>query len=251
MSDWDRDCEALFAARREIDDEPSVADRRRIAEGIAAGVAIGAVSTSAAAHAKLVALAKIAVPLAIGVGTVTSVAYVASRPEAPRVVESAPPPSVSTSPRVVVAPPPIVADTPPPAPTTTTSAIVIATVRPSASTVRIEPPQPSATPSSAPAVSSAPAASDLAEEARMLRGVDEALRRGEYVLALRGLDDHDKRFPRGRLAEEFAAARVIATCGSTPGDASTRAACTFIAEHPHSTMRTRIREACAARCEEP
>ena len=54
--------------------------------------------------------------------------------------------------------------------------------------------------------------------------------------------EHERRFPRGTLAQERDGARVVARCMS--GAKSSSGAEAFLAAHPRSPMRARIVAAC-------
>ena len=85
----------------------------------------------------------------------------------------------------------------------------------------------------------------LSEETRLLRDADQALRAGNAQRALSLLDEHAARYPRGALAPERNAERMVARCQLGQIDAST--ARTYLAAHPSSAFTARIRDACAAR----
>jgi hypothetical protein len=98
----------------------------------------------------------------------------------------------------------------------------------------------------APSVAtSASPADTLSEETRLLRDADQALRAGNAQRALSLLDEHATRYPRGALAPERNAERMIARCQLGQIEAST--AQTYLAAHPSSAFTARIRDACAAR----
>jgi hypothetical protein len=103
--------------------------------------------------------------------------------------------------------------------------------------------QPAA--AAAPAVAAPSAASSAAistEEALLVGEIDTALRSGDATTALRLASEHERRFPRGVLAQEREGARVVARCMTGAGTAS--GAATFLAAHPRSPMRARIVAAC-------
>ena len=88
-------------------------------------------------------------------------------------------------------------------------------------------------------------ASDLAKETKLLRGADRALRAGDTATAIALLDEHAARFPRGALAPERAAERLILTC--EVGVADPRRVEQFLSSHPGSPLAARVRRACASR----
>ena len=94
-------------------------------------------------------------------------------------------------------------------------------------------------------VSAAPpaAASSLAEEVAVLRAADLALRRGEHALALRGFEEHARRFPQGALREEAEGGRIVALCGLRRAEGPARAS-RFAQAHPRSLALHRVLAAC-------
>jgi hypothetical protein len=78
-----------------------------------------------------------------------------------------------------------------------------------------------------------------------VRAIDDAVRRGEFALALQKLDEHDAKFGRGHFTEECAAARVMATCGAHSTESARQGACAFFSRYPNSPMRARIEGACS------
>jgi hypothetical protein len=104
------------------------------------------------------------------------------------------------------------------------------------------------TPSAPPTVASAPAPTErsaLAEETRLLREADRALRAGNAETALALVDEHATRFPDGVLAPERSAERLIALCQSGKSDAA--AAARFLAGRASSPLAARVKQACGVR----
>jgi hypothetical protein len=121
-----------------------------------------------------------------------------------------------------------------------------------------EPPAPPVSPPSAPPVAVRPPVarvrhaperhapvSTLADETTLLRDADRALRAGDTATALERLDEHATRFPKGTLAPERAAERLIVLC--EVGAADQRAVSQFLAGHSGSPLAARVRRACAPR----
>ena len=94
-------------------------------------------------------------------------------------------------------------------------------------------------------VSAAPpaAASSLAEEVAVLRAADLALRHGDSALALRGFEEHARRFPQGALREEAEGGRIVALCGLGREEGQARAT-RFAQAHPRSLALHRVLAAC-------
>jgi hypothetical protein len=108
-------------------------------------------------------------------------------------------------------------------------------------------PAPLPAPRHKPAVRRAPPpaapASDLTEETRLLRDADRALRAGNTAKAISLLDEHAARFPKGALAPERAAERLIVSCEL--GVADQRRVDQFLASRGASPLAARVRRACA------
>ncbi len=226
MSDWSQDCEDLFAAGRLID-EPSAADQQRVALRIAAQVAAagtaaavvslttaaGSAGTTAATVTKIgtgLSMAKLLVSAAVAVGAVGVVttavvkssgsparlAQVTTQVTEPPIASAASLPAWSRPHPSMDVPP--VEDLPPPVfpavAATQTAPIAQAAVARKAS----------ALPTSEPAETVAP--EDTVSEARLVRSIDDAIRRHDGSTAQRLLDEHDATFPHGHFGEECAAA---------------------------------------------
>jgi outer membrane protein assembly factor BamD (BamD/ComL family) len=71
-----------------------------------------------------------------------------------------------------------------------------------------------------------------------------AIQRGDYVSALAKLDEHQRSFPSGLLAEERTAARVVALCGANRQAEARALAATFLKQHPTSPLAPRVKSAC-------
>jgi hypothetical protein len=243
MSDWSRDCEDLFHAGRQVVDEPSEEDRRRIAQRIAAQLAGGSATSTATRELRaggtsrvgLSLSAKVVASLALGVGAAIVAAVAVSRPPAP-----------ASSPLATRAP------------TSYADSVVssepIEVTEPASPPLSASPPErhePArvAAPRRASSPDPAKRPHDTDGELRLVRGIDDALRRGDYRGAMRALDEHDAAFGPGHFAEECAAARVLALCGEGLTESGRRSACAFFSRYPRSPMNERIRGACSARCE--
>ena len=294
MNDRKSGCEALFEVGRNANDEPTGEDRARVAMRIAARLGVGTAAVSAAATVATVtsvhtastggaiasvskagwlfSLAKVVVPLAIGVGVATTAILATSQPsnevvraQAPGVdalksrpdgahgapvttrvsspvhaaasVDPLPSFSAARSPRIEPK-----ATAPAPSPE------AMARSRPQQATndTTPAPPAPASVQASGPA-HEAPQYS-VGDELRLLQQVDDAIRQRDFNGALRLLDEHDAKFPGGQFTEECASARVLAFCGLGSMEVGHRSACAFFSRYPHSPMRARIQDACSPQC---
>jgi hypothetical protein len=194
--------------------------RRRLKGAVLARIAFASTATLATGSAMGVGFAaKAALGIAL-VGSLGAGSYLALRPARPR-AEAAVPHFVSALPRV--------APEAPASPVSPLSALAVAVKAP---VVRVR----HAPERHAPA-------STLAEETTLLRDADRALRAGDRATALERLDEHATRFPKGTLAPERAAERLIVLC--EVGAADQRAVSQFLSGHSGSPLAARVRRACA------
>jgi hypothetical protein len=211
--------------------------RRRLKGAVLARVAVATTATLAAGQGVATAVgagfvAKAVVGIAI-LGSVGAGSYLALRPvrhpepvRAPRALAAPAPRAVAVAaPLVTPPPPPTVADAEPPAPPIKTA--LARAHRPAA---RHEAPHETST---------------LAAETALLRDADRALRAGDTATALARLDDHAARFPKGALAPERSAERLIVLCEL--GVADPRAVSQLLADRSGSPLAARVRRACAPR----
>lgn len=220
----------VTAARGEV--EPSAADRERVARSLAgrvgAGFAIGAglLSTpaagAAAAGAGTSLLVKLGAALALA-GTALALAATSwwgDEPSSPK----APPPATS---------------------------LVSTPLASQALPAPAEPAPAEPVPDNAPAPAAKPGSSarpavlpPLAEEARLLKQAQRALRDGQAGAAIAALTEHQRRFPRGQLSLERSAARIQALCGLGRKQQAEREAEVFLQQHPGSGLATQVRASC-------
>lgn len=85
----------------------------------------------------------------------------------------------------------------------------------------------------------------MAEELRLLRESRRVLDQGDGRAALALVQTHARRFPRGQLAEEREATRVLALCASGDAVAASRAGQSFVSRYPQSPQLPRVRRSCA------
>jgi outer membrane protein assembly factor BamD (BamD/ComL family) len=84
----------------------------------------------------------------------------------------------------------------------------------------------------------------LDRELKLLAEARRAMRDGDTERALKLLEQHQNKHPGGALAEERAAARVLALCQSGKREDARSEAARFLALHPSSPMAARVRGAC-------
>jgi len=216
---------ALFEAGRKSL-QPNETDRERVFAALAARLGDlgpdGAGSPKAPAAASGVGwpvIAAVVAGLAVtGAGSYALFRTSPPRPAAPT-PSSAPPATTRAAPDVV----------PPPLPTEVPQAIV--------------PQAPS--PSAARAGVSAQPSDRLAEEVAILSEAERDLHAGQYQNALRLLDEHRRKFPKGTLAQERMAARVQALCGLGRVDEAQAALARLTRLSPNSPHQDDARQACA------
>ena len=95
---------------------------------------------------------------------------------------------------------------------------------------------------SRPSPVSAPASGDdaYASELRLLRPAQMALGQSSFANALALVDEHQRRFPSGHLAEEREALRVKALLGLDRREEARRATAAFRVRFPNSALLARI-----------
>jgi len=211
---------ALFEDARGAFD-PSAADRARVRAalgrrlGAGAGLTATAISAkAAAAGGSLTTAGKILVAIALAGGGVTAVHAVASS-QRPQPVETR-----ASAPRGPAAAPPRAPEAP-------------------------EIPAPSPPPAAPAAVTPRMATADaLAIETSLILGAKSAMRSNDAARALSLLDEHQRRFPRGTLAQERSAERIVALCGLGRSREAHDEASRFLANWPHSPLAEGARASC-------
>jgi hypothetical protein len=86
-----------------------------------------------------------------------------------------------------------------------------------------------------------PAPTSLTEEVAALDGAREALASGDAARALRGLDEHDRRFPGGMLGPEATVLRIEALLLRGDRASAARLGGAFLDAHPRSPHASRLR----------
>jgi hypothetical protein len=107
-------------------------------------------------------------------------------------------------------------------------------------------PEPAPTPTPAPAPHATPAASvdPVDEEVGLVGLAYTRLRDGDPEGAIAALDEHERRFPNGKLAESRRVTRVLALCQAGRVGEARRERDRFLAAYPHSPFTNRVRSAC-------
>jgi hypothetical protein len=83
-------------------------------------------------------------------------------------------------------------------------------------------------------------------EVRLIAAADDLVRAQRFEDALRVLDGHARRFPRGALREERRALGLLALCGATPGPRARQRSAEFLRSAPRSVLASRVRAACTS-----
>lgn len=241
MTDLSPEAKALVDLAR-ADDEPTEADRARVRGALGASVATALVmgsttSVAASATAKAAALgvgvglggaAKIAmwvgVGMALGAAT-TGVIVVATQSPAdkPRPAATSPSRTSDRTPRAAADD----VNAPAEAPSSTTTIPLEVTSKPAA--VKPSPTAPSSLP----------------VEMHLLATARAALSAGDARRALSLLEEHERDFPSGVLAEERRASKVFALCELGRRADAARAAMEFLRTAPSSPLRGRVLDSCA------
>jgi hypothetical protein len=85
----------------------------------------------------------------------------------------------------------------------------------------------------------------LADEARLLGDARRALKGGDGAGALALLDEHARAFPRGWLADERSAERVVVLCRLGRDAEAVREAAAFLEGRPKNPLTHRVETSCA------
>jgi hypothetical protein len=205
---------------------PSSRDRARVASALATRLGAATLvlphQASAAAPKSLLAwpkLSTLVVGVSAGLVTIGASYFVSQSPPA---TASAPvkPPAVATS-----------KAEPPPAPASVAA-------RAEAELVRLVPESPASPPRKAPT------ADPLVEEVAILSRATSQLRAGRPAEGLRLLEEHQRKFPNGRLTEERRAARIQALCALGDRTAAEAELARLAHAAPRSPHLARAKRAC-------
>jgi signal transduction histidine kinase len=231
MSDLERQARAIVEAGRDAD-APSAADHDRIKRAVLFQIAAGGAVLSTAAATTLSVGTKVG--LVVLAATIVGGGAVGLHH-----MRGAKPPAAAHQ-HVVRK-----ATTPALAPVAAPAVEVEESPAPPASEDRARKPERLRRPILSPTrVAPASDQDRLSEEVAVLRRAREELRMGRPRTALATLDEYDRRFGAGALAEERQAIAAIAACLATPGAAAKAQAEAFMRRAPRSPLRDRVREAC-------
>lgn len=223
--------QVLGHARRQMAPTPTEALRARQAALAKVGAAAAGTSSVSGAWASLVQL-KAGLIIAAIAGIGGTVTFFLRSQETPSSGEASAWPGASMKAAATVSPPPRVsADRPPP---------VTVPALHGPGPMRSVPTQP--TPAS-------PTTSEerrlrLAEEVRLLKQADRAIRNGQPNVARDLLEQLVTRDPKGQLLEERAATDTLIRCQGHGPEAARAAAKRFLSAYPESVYAVRIRAAC-------
>jgi len=228
VSDLSPEARALLDAACSGDD-PSAADRERVARSLAASLGVAALAPSTAQAATAAGGVSAAVTTLKAAAVVLALAAFAAGALSPRrAPRTAAPASApvgvrpsSSSPQVAVSAPAL----PRPAPVGVAApVVVVAPLRP-------------ARPTPAPVDS-------LEAELGMLGEAHRATLGGDPARALTLLAAHGERYPRGALRQERSVERVLALCSLGRRDEARAVADAFLRAHPSSPLAPRVEASC-------
>lgn len=243
MSDLSPEARALLAAAADGDD-PTPADRDRIARALAVPLGITALlpATAQAAGAAVGTGLTVSKALAAGALLLTfgGAAAVGARRASPRAVTTA---VTARAPAASPAARPSAAVQPAPARATA----------PSPPAVAVAQPEPAVAPSPPRRTRVQPGVEEdsLRAESELLAAAHRSLARGDAPGALARIADYDTRFPRGTLREERDLERALALCAAGRVEESRAAAQRFLRAYPDSPSAGRAASACANPSREP
>jgi RNA polymerase sigma-70 factor (ECF subfamily) len=252
MINLSRESRALIDQARGAED-PTDADRARLRAAIAArigmltattgalaagleGSAAGAGALSRLGRLGLRAKILLSVAAAAG-GAALGFGYVGhQRMQTPSVTVPAPTPSAPSTMPMPAEPPPAPSASAPP-----TALTMEETPKPPPQAIAAEAPSGRANRGT---VASTDEGEDVAAEAGLLRTTLGAIGRGDGARALDLVEEHGRRFPKGQLGAEFAAARVLALCRLGRTQEAKADADRFVRDNPRSPLVPRISRGC-------
>jgi hypothetical protein len=269
--DVERELDELFDAARRVT-EPTRRDRTRIGKALAAKVAAaavaGSVSTKAAGATaaaatgifgkglKVMLLTQVVPGLVAGGLLGGGASWLASASPNSEVLAAPSAPSASADHTAPALGPPMSR------PTASTRAVTEPppAVRPKPSQRLDSPRTAEAPPLSAcqgaacppqglagfPAPARGTDASELNSELELISRLHRAWQSGNWAGAQQAISEHERRFPRGTLAEERDAIKTMMACRAAPPQKARELAAAFVNKNPSSTHAVRVSAACSA-----
>jgi hypothetical protein len=226
MSDLSSEARAILDAGRRVDD-PSDEDRRRVRRSLFGRIgAGGARAAGAAGAAPRVKNRWRGFGLTVTVALVAAAAAVSAAGirARQRIAGPSVDPQAAVHDRVEVAIPHVVPQSQEKVPD------------------QAEAPAKRETPAHAPAISPHVRNERYALELKVLQPARAAVARDDFSSALVAIDEHERRFPDGQLAEEREALRVQALLGLQRTEEASRAADAFRERFPGSVLLSRMRK---------
>lgn len=223
------DARSLLDAARDAHD-PTAADRTRVKGKVAARIGAAAFGTTIAVTATSSTArtaAKVGIAAAVGGALLLAGFWWKSshEPVATTPVENKPA-VAATAP----APPPVVTDTTPAIPVESLAPV------PTVAEKKVV----------APAPAQADPQSTLDAELALLTSAKKAINDSDPTRSLAILDEHQRKYPDGILAEERASTRVFALCAANRTAEAKTSAQDFLAKYPRSPSAPRVRASCGA-----
>lgn len=224
---------ALIAAARD-GAEPTEVQRARVRRGLDAKIAAGVAAIVLPTSAGLATLLKVGAGLALAAALGGGAIYLAGpRPPDPAATSKARPARAPRSPAPASAPASATIPVPVPPPPSAASELRPPPAHARGLARRREANSGLATPV------------DLAGELALLNQASAATRRGEVARADELLRTYDERYPAGELAQERAAAGVLAHCAAGRTERARAEARRFFESWPRSPLVVRIQSSCA------
>jgi hypothetical protein len=219
---------SLIAAARDVQ-VPSEVQRARVRKSLDAKLAAGVAAPLLASSTALAMTAKIGAGIALVAAVGAGTAYVVTARPAQR--------PTAVQPRHPGAhPTPTATPQPEPSPVAATAVPPRADARPTAEHPKVPVRRREVSP---------PPPADLAGELALLTQVNAATKLGDVARADELLRAYDQRYPSGKLAEERAAAGILALCAAGRTQPARAEARRFVERWPRSPLIARINTSCA------
>jgi hypothetical protein len=92
-------------------------------------------------------------------------------------------------------------------------------------------------------------ASELGNELALISRMHAAWRAGDFASVGSAIRAHEQRFPKGSLAEEREAMKIMVSCRSSSRDLAAQLASAYVKQHAASPYAARVNAACSGRSE--